>query len=86
MRKGKHLVRESYYEFMIHIQDDIKNTGYDWRSNLFNKSISKYILSDILREDLINQFQKKMLFIIDKISMIKKSVNYTVSKHYKYLN
>lgn len=85
-RKGNYLIRESYYQYMIHMQDDIKNIGYDWRNNLFNKSISNYILSDTKRSLILGEIQKLMIFAIDKVSMIKKSMNYTVDKNYKYLN
>jgi len=85
-RKGSYLTRQSYYQYMIHIQDDIKNTGYDWRTNLFNKSISTYILSDTKRSLILGEIQKLLVYAIDKVSMIKKSMNYTVDKNYKYLN
>jgi hypothetical protein len=85
-RKGNYLTRESYYQFMIHVQDDIKNTGFDWRKNLFDKSISRYILSDTKRSLILGEIQKLLVYTIDKVSMIKKSINYTVDKKYKYLN
>lgn len=85
-REGRYLIRESYYEYMTHIQDDLKHTGYDWRSNLFKKSLSSYLLAEKNRSSILAQFQKMIIFLIDKVSMIKKSMNYTVSKHYKYLN
>jgi len=85
-RKGSYLTRESYYQYMIHLQDDVKNVGYDWRSNLFSKAISGYILSDTKRSLILLEIQKLMVYAIDKVSMIKKSINYTVDKKYKYLN
>ena len=85
-RKGNYLIRESYYQYMIHLQDDVKNVGYDWRSNLFSKTISGYILSDTKRSLILLEIQKLMVYAIDKVSMIKKSINYTVDKKYKYLN
>ena len=85
-REGKYLTRESYYQYMIHIQDDLKNTGYDWRNNLFGKSLSTYLLSDPKRKGILNQIQKMMVYMIDRVSMIKKAMNYTVDKNYKYLN
>jgi len=86
IKEGRYLTRESYYEYMIHIQDDLKNTGYDWRSNLFKKSLSSYLLSETKRSSILLEMQKLMIFLIDKVSMIKKAMNYTVDKHYKYLN
>lgn len=85
-REGKYLTRESYYQYMIHIQDDLKNTGYDWRNNLFNRSLSTYLLSDPKRSRIMTQIQKMMVYMIDRVSMIKKAMNYTVDKNYKYLN
>lgn len=85
-RKGSYLTRESYYQYMIHLQDDIKNTGYDWRANLFDKTLSRYILSDTKRSLILGEIQKLMVYTIDKVSMIKKAMNYTVDKKYKYLN
>jgi hypothetical protein len=86
IRKGKYLIRESYYQYMIHLQDDLKNTGFDWRNNLMQKSVSQYLLADPKRLEIINQMQTLLIFLIDKISSIKKAVNYTVDKNYKYLN
>jgi hypothetical protein len=85
-RKGSYLTRESYYQYMIHVQDDIKNTGFDWRGQLFDKSISRYILSDTKRSLILGEIQKLLVYTIDKVSMIKKAMNYTVDKKYKYLN
>jgi hypothetical protein len=82
---GRHLTRQSYYKVMIHQQDDLKNTGYDWRSNLMENNLSGYIMSDEDRADNVNQFGKLMVDIIDKVSYIKKEFNYTVDKDYKYL-
>jgi hypothetical protein len=85
-RKGRYLVRQSYYQYMIHLQDNLKYTGYDWRTNLFNKSVSSYLLSDKKRENFINQMKILMVYMIDRVSLIKKAMNYTVDKNYKYLN
>ena len=85
-RQGNYLTRVSYYQYITHIQDDLKNTGYDWRKNLFNKSLSTYLLSDSKRSDIMGQIQRMMVYMIDRVSMIKKTMNYTVDKNYKYLN
>ena len=85
-RKGSYLPRESYYQNKIHIQDDLKNTGHDWRKNLFNKTLSRYLLSDTKRSQILSEIEKLMIYAIDKVSTIKKAVNYTVDKKYKYLN
>lgn len=85
-REGKYLTRESYYQYMIHLQDDLKNTGFDWRNKLFEKSFSRYLLADPKRSSILNEMQKLIVYLIDKVSMIKKGMNYTVDKNYKHLN
>lgn len=85
-KQGKYLTRESYYDIMIHSQDELKNTGYDWRSSLFNKSFSGYLLNDSKRSQILGQFKTLMVYMIDQVSSIKKAMNYTVDKKYKYLN
>lgn len=85
-RSGDYLTRTSYYEYMIHLQDNLLHTGYDWRNNLFTQSTSKYLLSEPKRAGFIAQYQKLLVYVIDRISIIKKSFNYTVDKNYKYLN
>lgn len=85
-RQGEYLTRPSYYEYMTHLQDDLLHTGYDWRNNLFNKTVSTYLISEPKRAGIISQFQILMVSLIDRVSMIKKAFNYTVDKKYKYLN
>jgi hypothetical protein len=85
-KQGRYLTRESYYDVMIHSQDELKNTGYDWRTNLFDKSLSGYLLSDPKRSNIIDQIRVLMVYMIDQVSAIKKAMNYTVDKKYKYLN
>jgi len=85
-RQGNYLVRESYYQFMTHMQDDIKYTGYNWRDKLFDKTLSSYLLADPKRSQIMGQIKKLMVYIIDNVSTIKKAMNYTVDKNYKYLN
>jgi hypothetical protein len=85
-RLGKYLTRESYYQSMIHSEDIIKNAGYDWRGNLMNKTLSRYLLNDPKRSQIIEQLQALLVYMVDQVSMIKKAMNYTVDKNYKYLN
>lgn len=85
-RQGKYLVRDSYYQYMLHTQDNLLNTGHDWRSNLFTRTLSTYMLSDPKRRTIIGQFQQLMVYAINRVSNIKKAMNYTVDKNYKYLN
>lgn len=85
-RYGSYLTRESYRNATLHQFDNLLNTGYDWRNNSLKRSLSSYILSDQKRVDIIEQMQIIIAYIIDNVSSIKKAINYTVDKNYKYLN
>lgn len=83
MKGGQHLGRPSYYNFMIHQQDALKNQGFDYETRLLEKSISNYMLVDPRKEYTFMQFQKLMVYLINTTGNIKKAFNYTVSKNYR---
>jgi len=82
-RPGKYLTRKSYRQDLYHAFDDLKNNGFEWRSNSMKKSLSGYLLSDSKRRDIVDQMQLFIEYIMDYASQIKKSINYTVDKNYK---
>ena len=83
---GAYLTRKSFYEALVHQQDDLKNIGYDWRPNLMKKSLSKYLLANKDVEAVVVQYTKLLTFIVDTIQQIRKSINYAVDKKYKYIS
>ena len=84
IKMGAYLVRESFYQTLIHRSDDIKNVGYDWRPNLMKKTLSGYLLSNANVEAMVEQYRVLMVYLVDRVQDIRKAVNYTVDKHYKY--
>ena len=84
IKQGVYLVRPSFYQAAIHSQDDIKNVGFDWRKNLMDKTLSKYLLSNPNVSTMVNQYRTLIVYLIEKVQDIKKAVNYTVDKHYKH--
>jgi hypothetical protein len=85
-RQGLYLTRKSYREATLHQFDELLHIGYDWRSNSLKKSLSGYLLNDSKRVAIVEQMQILIAYIMDYASNIKKSINYTVDKNYKYLN
>lgn len=85
-RYGRYLTRESYRNATFHQFDKLENNGYDWRTNSLKKSLSTYFLRDSKRIEIIEYFQIIIAYILDYVSNIKKSINYTVDKNYKHLN
>jgi hypothetical protein len=86
IKMGAYLLRESFYEKMIHQQDDLKNIGFDWRPNLMKKSLSSYLLSNGDVSMIVDRFNSLLVDIVNRIQDIRKFVNYTVSKNYKYIS
>lgn len=68
---------------MIHQQDNIQHTGFDYTNVLLEKTMSSYMFVDIRKEFMFNQFQTMLVFVINSIGSIKKAINYTVDKNYK---
>lgn len=86
IKMGAYLTRQSFYEALVHQQDDLKNIGFDWRPNLMKKSLSKYLLANQDVEVVVTQYTKLLTFIVDTIQQIRKSINYAVDKKYKYIS
>lgn len=83
IKGGPHLQRPSYYNWMIHQQDALKNQGFDYETKLLDKTLSNYMLVDARKEFTFLKFQKMLVYVINAVGGIKKAFNYTVSKNYK---
>ena len=81
---GRYIVRESFHQVLIHQYDDIKNVGFDWRPNLMKKTLSAYLLSNENVFAAVEQYTTLLSYIVERIQDIRKFVNYTVPKNYKY--
>jgi hypothetical protein len=64
----------------------LKNTGFDYQGKIFEKSISPYIMGEAKRREILNEFEKLIYFMIEKVKYIKTFYNYTVDKDYNRLN
>jgi hypothetical protein len=82
-KSGPHLDRPSYYNWMIHQQDSLKNQGFDYENRLMGKIISKYMLVDPRKEYTFLRFQTLLVYLIDAVGSIKKAFNYTVPKNHR---
>ena len=77
---------ESLYDSVDTRLDVLKNKGYDYKGNIFKKSMSPYLFNDPKRKDILDQYETIIYFLIEKVKYIKTFFNYTVSKNYKHLN
>ena len=60
--------------------------GFDYKGQIFSRSISPYILNDPKRANILTSMEKIIYFLIEKTKSIKTFVNYTVDRDYKHLN
>lgn len=79
-------MEESLYDVPSHRLDRLKNTGYKYEGTIFQKTMSPLIFADPTRRDILNEFEKLILFLIQKTKLIKTFYNYTVPKDYTKLN
>lgn len=79
-------MKESLYQISRTRLTRLKNTGYDYKNKIFEKSLSPYILRDDNRKDILSRYEKIVYFLIEKAKYVKNFFNYTVDKNYKQLN
>jgi hypothetical protein len=82
-KSGAHLARPSYYQYMIHQQDALRNQGFDYETKLFERILSPYMLVDPRKSLVLDYFQKMAVYLINATGNIKKAFNYTVDKNYR---
>ena len=66
--------------------DRLRNTGYAYKGKIFEKTLSPLMFADPTRKDILNEYEKLIYFLVEKVKLIKTFYNYTVDKDYKHLN
>jgi hypothetical protein len=79
-------IRPTYKDYALSRKNDIKNIGYDYRNNVFLRSISASILSEPKRVALISLMEVLMNYIIDSVKSIKRHNNFALSKKWRDFN
>ncbi len=77
---------ESFWDKIEHRNDDIKYVGYDFRGNVFKRTLSPLFFGEKNREDMVQQLDGVMSYLIDYIKHIKKAYNWTLGKKYRDFN
>jgi hypothetical protein len=73
-------------DFALSRKNDIKNIGFDYRNNVFSRSLSKTIMQDPKRDGLISAFEVLINYLIDSVKYIKKHNNFAISKKWRDFN
>lgn len=77
---------ESLYKIAQNRKTSLKNTGFDYKGQIFKRSMSSYLFNDPKRAEILNKLEELVYFLIEEVKTIKTFYNYTVDKDDKSLN
>ena len=79
-------MKESLYKVSTSRMTRLKNTGFDYKGKIFERTMSPYLFADPKRRDILNEFEKLIFFLVEKVKSIKTFYNYTVPNDYTKIN
>ena len=83
---NEHLSRPNYIEIIADSRREGLQLGFDYREQIYKKSVSNIILADEKRNLIIQKMDKMICFLIDSVKNIKKTYNYSISRNSRDLN
>ncbi len=69
-----------------HAQDSFTDLGYDYRKNIFKRTISKVILENKSSNAILNEIQKMIVYLIDTVKQIRLQYMISLDKNDRNLN
>lgn len=81
-----HLKRTSYLYTARHSNDVLKNLGFEYKGELFKRSVSKEIFSNPLIVPLLLKIEELLFWCIEQTKSIKKQYAITYNKNNNKLN
>lgn len=76
----------SFWNQVRHRNDNIKNTGFDYRGQILKKSLSNVFFLEAKREVILSAYDEIITWMVDHIKIIKKTFNWTLPKYYRDFN
>jgi hypothetical protein len=76
----------TFWENVVHRNDDIKHVGYDFRGNIFRKTLSNIFFNDRKRMAILLNMDDVYSYLVDHIKYIKKSAAWVFPKQYRDFN
>ena len=74
-------IRESYYDFMLHLQDKKLYKNDSWKGGILRRGISTYLYNEPKRKEIINNFDRFFIFLVKETSKIKNFFNFANDKN-----
>lgn len=78
--------RQTLSEYLNTRKNVIRNAGYDYRNNVFGRTLSNLFYTDQKRTEILDRFEPILSFLIDFVKHIKKTANYNIPKWYRDFN
>jgi hypothetical protein len=77
---------ESLYKYAASRKNRLKNRGFNYKGKIFERSMSPLLFNEQTRADILNEYEKIIFFLVQKVKLIKTFYNYTVDKDYTEIN
>ena len=79
-QEGKYKSRAPYYNQLNHLNDNIKNMGYDYRGKIYKKTTSPELWGNPLQIPFIGRLEAMMTLVLEHVKAIKKTFSIAHSK------
>lgn len=79
-------IRPSFKDYALSRKNEIKNIGFDYRNNVFDRSVSASLVSEPKRVALLSFMEILVNYLIDSVKSIKKHNNFAISKKWRDFN
>lgn len=73
-------MKKSKFQTLIETRNNYKNTGYDYKNNIFMNFVSSYIFYNDKLQPLILKMDEFAQLMIYQVKDIKKYFNFTIRK------
>ena len=69
-----------------HTRDVFTDLGFDYRNQIFSKTVSKPILENKINKGILNEIQKMIVALVDNVKQIKLQYMISLDKKDRNLN
>lgn len=79
-------LKRKYSYIVDHALDNRKNLGYDYRENIFKKTMSNQLFVNPDSNKILTEIQKIVYFLIEQVKLLKTRYLISVDKDYNQIN
>lgn len=79
-------LKRSYKYTANHANDVYSNLGFDYRENIFKKTLSKQLFANDKSKKILNEIQKIIFLLIEETKLLKTRFVFALDKDSKLIN